>query len=208
MSHLSLVSPQRAATDHIHARRVTLRPLQNDDFASWLEVRQRNEEWLTPWGSARHLDHTDPATDRLSFLLRCSAGDRRRENKLGYPLGLFIGDRFAGEVNVDSVVRHAQQSGTISYWIDRAHAGNAYVPEAVVALTRFAFEQLHLHRLEIPVVQRNTNSRRVMEKLDYRCEGLAERFLEVAGVWEDHLRYAITVEEWATRRDELAAVWL
>ncbi|TVR22997.1 MAG: N-acetyltransferase, partial [Ilumatobacter sp.] len=73
---------------------------------------------------------------------------------------------------------------------------------------RFAFEQLHLHRLEICIVPRNTNSRRVMEKLDYRCEGLAERFLEIAGVWEDHLRYAITVEEFAARRDQLVGAWM
>ena len=51
---------------------------------------------------------------------------------------------------------------------------------------------------------RNTNSRRVMEKLAIREEGIAERFLEINGTWEDHVRYGITAEEWAARRDELA----
>jgi hypothetical protein len=27
-------------------------------------------------------------------------------------------------------------------------------------------------------------------------------------VWEDHVRYAITAEEWEDRRDELAPLWL
>jgi [ribosomal protein S5]-alanine N-acetyltransferase len=75
-------------------------------------------------------------------------------------------------------------------------------------LLRFAFEQLQLHRLEICIVPRNANSRRVVEKLDIRCEGLAERFLEINGVWEDHLRFAITVEEWRARSEELTARWL
>jgi ribosomal-protein-alanine N-acetyltransferase len=48
----------------------------------------------------------------------------------------------------------------------------------------------------------------VVEKLDFRCEGLAERYLEIAGVWEDHLRFAITAEEWCLRRTVLAATWL
>jgi ribosomal-protein-alanine N-acetyltransferase len=48
----------------------------------------------------------------------------------------------------------------------------------------------------------------VVEKLDLRCEGLAERYLEINGVWEDHLRYAITVEEWRSRARELSADWL
>ena len=51
-------------------------------------------------------------------------------------------------------------------------------------------------------------SRRVVEKLGLRMEGIAERFLEIDGVWEDHARFAITTEEWATRRGELLWTWL
>ncbi|MEI2703827.1 MAG: hypothetical protein V9E89_00865 [Ilumatobacteraceae bacterium] len=47
-----------------------------------------------------------------------------------------------------------------------------------------------------------------MEVLAIREEGLAERFLQINGVWEDHLRYAITTEEWCDRRDDLATTWL
>ena len=80
--------------------------------------------------------------------------------------------------------------------------------EAVVVLVRYAFEQLGLHRLEICIVPRNQNSRRVMEKLAFRDEGVALRYLEIAGTWEDHVRYAITAEEWDARRTELTAAWL
>ena len=55
---------------------------------------------------------------------------------------------------------------------------------------------------------RNHNSRRVMEKLAIREEGIALRFLEINGVWEDHVRYGFTVEEWADRRDDLLAAWM
>ena len=47
----------------------------------------------------------------------------------------------------------------------------------MVVLCRFAFDELHLHRLEICIVPRNTNSRRVMEKLLIREEGVALRYL-------------------------------
>jgi len=60
----------------------------------------------------------------------------------------------------------------------------------------------------VSIVPRNTRSRRVVEKLEFRCEGLAERYLEIDGVWEDHLRFAITAEEWCLRRTVLAATWL
>ena len=51
-------------------------------------------------------------------------------------------------------------------------------------------------------------SRRVVEKLGIRDEGVAVRYLEINGAWEDHVRYGITVEEWNERRDELVAAWI
>ncbi len=96
----------------------------------------------------------------------------------------------------------------MGYWIDEKRAGNGYVPEAVVVLARFAFEELRLHRLQISVIPRNDSSRRVMAKLGIREEGTALRYLEINGIWEDHVRYAITTEEWVERRQELEAVWL
>lgn len=66
-----------------------------------------------------------------------------------------------------------------------------------MAVFRYAFENLHLHRVEICIVPRNHNSRRVVEILQIRDEGVALRFLEINGTWEDHVRYTITAEEWA-----------
>jgi ribosomal-protein-alanine N-acetyltransferase len=43
---------------------------------------------------------------------------------------------------------------------------------------------------------RNAASRRVLEKVGYRGEGMAQRYLCIAGVWEDHLVFALTAEEW------------
>ena len=82
------------------------------------------------------------------------------------------------------------------------------MPEALVVLTRFAFEELGLHRLQIAIIPRNKASRRVVEKLGLREEGIAARYLEINGTWEDHVRYAITAEEWQERAPELRQRWL
>ena len=75
-------------------------------------------------------------------------------------------------------------------------------------MARFAFEDLALHRLQIAIIPRNRASRRVVEKLNLREEGVALRYLEIDGVWEDHVRYAITVEEWVERREDLLNTWV
>ena len=52
------------------------------------------------------------------------------------------------------------------------------------------------------------DSRRVIEKLDLRDEGVAVRYLAINGRWEDHIRYALTAEEWAERGQELVDEWI
>jgi ribosomal-protein-alanine N-acetyltransferase len=47
-----------------------------------------------------------------------------------------------------------------------------------------------------------------VEKLGIRDEGVAQRYLEINGTWEDHIRYAMTAEEWAQRREELLQAWI
>jgi ribosomal-protein-alanine N-acetyltransferase len=134
--------------------------------------------------------------------------ERERQLGTGFGFGIFLEGRFSGEITLSSIQRGPFQSGSIGYWVDRDLAGRGLVPEAVVVVLQFAFESLHLHRIEVAIIPRNGSSRRVVEKLALRTEGVAQGFLEINGEWEDHVRYAITSEEWAARRGELLATWL
>src|SRR5690606_40552243 len=96
----------------------------------------------------------------------------------------------------------------VGCWMDERCGGEGYMREALVLLAKFAFEDSRLERIEVSIIPRNHRSRRVVEKLGLRNEGVAERYLEINGVWEDHVRYAMTVEEWQERRDELIRTWL
>ena len=192
----------------LHGRRVTLRPLVAGDFSQWSDVRTRSAGWLTKWEPARPPGLADVTTNRSAFAARCRARDRERQLGTGFGFGIFAEDRFCGEINVNGVQRGPFQSAYVGYWVDQACAGRGYCPESVVVLARHCFEELALHRLQIAIIPRNGASRRVVEKLRLRDEGVAVRYLEINGTWEDHVRYAITVEEWQERRDELLATWV
>jgi ribosomal-protein-alanine N-acetyltransferase len=206
----SFAHPSAGASSgmRLYGRRVVLRPLTPADFTQWSEVRLRNQGWLLPWEPSRPPSAAAPTRSRDAFGSRCAARDRERQSGSAYGFGVFVDNAVAGEINLNNVIRGALQSGTVGYWIDRDRAGHGYIAEGVVVLCRFAFEELNLHRLEICIVPRNTNSRRVMEKLAVREEGIAQRYLEINGVWEDHIRYGLTTEEWAARRDDLCARWM
>jgi ribosomal-protein-alanine N-acetyltransferase len=189
--------------------RVDLRPLTSADFEQWRAVRERSREWLEPWEPLPDPTSPDPATDPEAFKARCGAWERQRHFDTAYGYGMFVHDGpFIGEVSLGSVQRGPFQSAFVGYWVDAEHAGQGYVPEGVAVILRSGFEELGLHRVEAAIVPRNTASRRVMDKLGLREEGLAERFLQIRGVWEDHVRYAITIEEWDERRDDIVGKFL
>ena len=190
----------------LYGGRVMLRPLRVADWDAWREVRLRCRDWLEPWEPLPEPGSSDPSLEREAFRARCGAWDRQRHFDSAYGFGLFLLDgRLAGEVSLGSVQRGPFQMGYIGYWIDQDLAGQGYVPEGVVVMMRHAFETLQLHRLEAAIVPRNHASRRVAEKLGLRDEGVAVRFLQIQGVYEDHVRYAITLEEWRERGHELVA---
>jgi ribosomal-protein-alanine N-acetyltransferase len=180
-----------------------MRPLRPTDFSAYSEVRIRCADWLTKWEPRRPPRSADPALDAGSFSARCAGRDRDRQLGTAYAFGLFAGERFCGEINLNNVVRGAFQSAHVGYWVDEALAGQGLVPEGLVGVLGFAFDDLGLHRVQIAIIPRNASSRRVVEKLGIREEGVALRYLEIDGVWEDHLRYAITTEEWSQRSGEL-----
>ena len=192
----------------LFGRRVLLRPLEASDFAAWQAVRRRNGEWLTNWEPQKLTGQPDVVEDAQAFSVRCAARQRERQLGTGYGLGLFVEGVFAGEMNLSSIQRGPFQSCYVGYWIDEDYAGHGYTPEALVVAIRFAFEELHLHRIQAAIVPRNVASRRVVEKLDLRDEGVARRYLEINGVWEDHIRYAMTVEDWRERGPDLVRTWI
>ena len=165
--------------------------------------------WWTraPWSVVRAVS-SGPSRNgsRLRSLLETPLRSGRPPFRFGF--GLFVDGQFAGEINLNTVQRGPFQNAYVGYWIDEAVAGRGLMPEAVVVVARFAFEELGLHRLQISIIPRNAASRRVPEKLGLRDEGVAVRYLEINGVWEDHVRYAITAEEWDERREELERDWL
>jgi ribosomal-protein-alanine N-acetyltransferase len=201
----------RAPALQLTGRRVLLRPLTAADYETWREVRVRGRDWLLKWEPRLLPGQPDATEDRRVFAARCGARDREKQLGTGFGFGIFVGpdrERFAGEINLSSIQRGPYQNAYVGYWIDQAVAGNSYVPEAFVILCRFAFEELFLHRLQASIIPRNRPSHRVAEKIGLRNEGTALRYLEINGVWEDHVRYAITSEDWADRREAYMRDWI
>jgi len=173
---------------------VGLRPVRVKDAAAWRDSRVRNGGWLRPW------EPTNPETP----LYRSSLGPyvamartMRHEARQGLTLPWVVtyGGRFAGQLTVGSIVWGSARSGQVGYWIDEAYAGRGVIPTALAMAIDHCFFTVGLHRIEATIRPDNQASRRVVDKLGFREEGIRRRSLHIDGSWRDHLCYALTVED-------------
>jgi ribosomal-protein-alanine N-acetyltransferase len=121
--------------------------------------------------------------------------DRLARSGLCMPFAVEVDGRFAGQVTVNNIVRGSAQFASVGYWLDRTFAGRGVMPLAVAMVIDHCFTTAGLHRIEIAIRPENSNSLRVVEKLELAEFGYAPRFLHIDGQWRDHRLYAVTVEE-------------
>lgn len=81
----------------------------------------------------------------------------------------------------------AFRSCFVGYKLDKDYLNCGYMTQAVALLCDYAFSQLKLHRIEGNVMPRNQASLRVLEKNGFVNEGLSRKYLNINGVWEDHI---------------------
>jgi len=186
--------PVTVTEANLLAAPLALRPLVTRDAAAWREARVRNAEWLRPW------EPTNPETPLHQSSLGpyvAMVRTMRREARHGVtlPWALTFADRFAGQVTVGNIVWGSARSGSVGYWIDQDYAGMGVIPTALAMALDHCFSVMGLHRIEATIRPENRASRRVVEKLGFRDEGIRRRCLHVDGDWRDHICYAMTAED-------------
>lgn len=170
---------------------IELRALEPADAPALHEFRVRNRSFLAPWEPLR-----DEGYYTLAAAVATIEGQQaERAADRGYGFGVFAASALVGFVNLNVVVRGVFQNAFVGYGIGREWNGRGYGTAAVREVVGAAFGELGLHRLQAAVIPRNAPSIRVLEKVGFRREGLAERYLCINGTWEDHLIFALTSDE-------------
>ncbi|MCS1352590.1 GNAT family N-acetyltransferase [Mechercharimyces sp. CAU 1602] len=177
----------------ISSHPLILRPLKLSDAPALYDLRLRNQVFFAPYEPIRPESFT-----LIGIEQELRQGMLRTQSDQGYSFGIFLSHpgTLIGRINLSNVVRGAWQNCTIGYYIDHEAQGNGYMTTAVRSTVQFAFQKLHLHRVQAAIMPHNIASLRVIEKVGFRHEGLSKRYLHINGSWQDHEIYALTREEW------------
>ena len=107
----------------------------------------------------------------------------------------------AGIVSLSEIVRGVFQNAYAGWRVSADLIRQGLGSEGVNGLLDLAFAPppvgIGLHRVQANIIPTNLASLRVAEKCGLRREGLAPRYLKIAGQWQDHVLTAKTVEEHA-----------
>ncbi len=167
------------------------RPVESDRDA-FVALRRASRAHLEPWEPLPQagMDMYGPEL----FDAECARSDTPTEQR--WLIVRADTDEVLGRVALTAIERGAFQNGRLGYWIGARHAGRGFMSAAVGRCLGLAFGELGLHRVCANIMPANTASRRVLERNAFVREGYSERYLQIAGRWEDHERWAVTVERW------------
>lgn len=163
-----------------------IRTANPGDAAAFLDYALRNRDFLRPF---------EPARPDSAFTLDAMR-DRLTPDQHRVPYLAFEDGRVVGQATLSNIARAAFQSCTLGYSVDEHEAGRGIATRMVRHAVREAFRSLGLHRVEAGTLLHNVASQRVLDRCGFQRIGVSPRHVRIAGSWQDHLLFAITIEDW------------
>ena len=177
----------------IRGEQVYMRYPRMADYLQWAKLRGESRAFLAPW-------EPQWAQDELT-----KGAFRRRLKRYGYETrhdtayAFFVfrknDELLLGGCTLSNVRRGVTQCCALGYWIGERFSRQGLMHDAVRSLLPFVFGTLGLHRIEAACVPSNEPSKSLLIKTGFKQEGLARRYLQINGQWQDHLLFALLADE-------------
>jgi ribosomal-protein-alanine N-acetyltransferase len=158
------------------------------DFDDWSRLRSDSREFLVPWEPVWARDHLS----LRAFRNRVTWAERAIRQGEALPLFLVLREsgRIVGGITLSNIRRQPAQAGTLGYWTGEPFVRRGYMTEALSALRDHAYAVHDISRLEAACLPDNVASRRLLERCQFKYEGVAQAYLQINGRWRNHVLYA------------------
>ena len=185
----------------LETKRLTLRPLQKNDWKDLVEgVSEYDVAKMT-----ENIPHPYNKKDAVSFIDRAIEGwnndtqktfaiELKKEHKVIGLMGLVNLNKFKG-------------TATSGSWINKKYWKKGYITEAKIAINDFAFNKLKLRRLNSTVFVDNKASNATQRKMGYVFEGMQRKAAKskTTGKIHDLNIYGLLKDDWVKVRKKIIA---
>ncbi len=168
-----------------------------EDRAELIALHQGSRAWLAPWDplpTPGTSGTTEAFVERTLATADTEVGQR-------HVVCLADGGVIVGMCNLSQIFRGPFDNACMGWWRGPAHGGRGVMSEGVSLVLKRSFESLGLHRVEANIMPRNGPSKALAVRCGFRYEGYSPNYLQIAGAWEGHDRYAMTLEDWVLARN-------
>ena len=116
----------------------------------------------------------------------------------GFQAGLWSHQRLIGVIGYHRV-DWPNRSTSLGYWLGEEFQGRGIMTKACRSMISYAFEEYHLHRVEIRCAEQNLKSRAIPERLGFRPEGKIREAEWLYDHYVDHIVYGMLAPDWYVR---------
>ena len=182
--------------EELCGERVMLRLLHEGDAEDLYSVINANRDFLS-----QHLPWPAECTCVEDVAARIDSWGIQAQMGNGGCWGIFAcGSRPAGGSQLTGVIilgwiQAQHRSATVSYWLGEPFTGRGLATEALRTLSRYAFDQLGLNRLEISAAVSNSRSAAVATRAGFTQEGFCREYEFINGKFLDHVRFSLLARD-------------
>jgi len=126
------------------------------------------------------------------YLTKC-ANDRNEGKEWSY--NIFKDNRIIGRIDLHQIDQ-TNQNAAIGYWLAKKEVGNGIITKAAKRLIDYAFNDLHLNRIEILTATHNIKSTAIALRLGFQHEGVLREMEKHNDIFYDLNIFSMLKKEW------------
>tara|TARA_Y100001934_G_C12139335_1_gene671759 strand:+ start:376 stop:945 length:570 start_codon:yes stop_codon:yes gene_type:complete len=169
----------------LHTERLVLRLLDPARADLMVHFRRVNRDRLKRWEPRRSPEYFTEGYWRLQ--LRYGIREFREGRSVCFTFLTPAEDEVVGVANFTNIVRGTFEACHLGYSVGGRHEGRGMMKEGLQAAIGYMFDTYGLHRIMANYLPHNERSGALLAGLGFEKEGFARAFLQIDGVWEDHV---------------------
>lgn len=119
----------------------------------------------------------------------------RKKQEYHFAIALNEADEFIGTIGLIRISKRDNRA-EIGYWLGKPYRGKGYTTEACRLLIDFGFKKLKFNKIVIVCAKENKSSKRVIDKVGAKLEGVLKKDAFIGGHYRDCLIHGILRKEW------------
>ena len=162
------------------------------DYKSWVILRRKSEDFLNKWEPEKDSNYYS----KTNFNQRVKWAKKNFNSKKVIHLFIFLrsNNHLVGGITLDNIRYGPFQSATLGYWLGEEFSKKGIMTESLNSVMIYASNNVGISRIEAATLPNNIASRRLLEKCNFKYEGVGQYYLQIRGKWQHHILYAITFD--------------